>query len=204
MKIEIANPQNIYARLISPTTNHMEGFFAEAQKQLIDGESWKTKQPNKQLIQTAFEGSSASLVYPLDSAYFHFNRIGDNYSGYVGVYIEKEPTQSLSLLKMEGLSEKLKKVLGNNWISKSKDGEGYILYDNEPIINISKGLFSYDISIGKSGTLPRTLDSLENFIQDMSNLEKVTNIFVNSAMDLYVNKGKIESNPIFKFYLSCD
>ena len=127
------------------------------------------------------EGIPAPLTWPLKEIGIAFLREEDFYSGTVQIV----PSRGTDF---SGLSDRIHRGAPNGiWKPTSSYGTGYIVEKGEPIFSIIKN-DSYWICMGHAGACPRKFNSVEEFNNDMSQLEKVVNLFMKSAYN-FVGKA---------------
>ncbi len=198
MEIKI-DAEKFHERLTCPSLSPQDQFYMEVINQLKDGEDWKKRAIQPQSVRHQFEGEKINLPFPFESAWAQFKRKGESYSGNViirGIFSEIGGMR-------EQINEQISSIYGKNWMPTGQTRGGYILYNREPIIAISKDFPSYNISVGDKGMVERRLGSLEEFVSEMLSLGKVTNTFVNVAVSLAVEQGKLPSNPDLSLTLTC-
>ena len=143
-----------------------------------------------------------SLPAPFTVGQLYFVRRGETYFSLFELQTDK-----LSIFN--GLSEKLKKEINkglSEWSQTSEDCCGYILKNKEPYISIvpinEKGVQGRNICVGSCGSKPIELSSIEDFILDVKNLEKIVNQVINSCLSAITDSKLISQIPKHPIYIT--
>ncbi len=127
--------------------------------------------------------SSVLLPYPFRETSFVFSRVGGVYA--CTVNIECSP-----LVEASPFSYKMGALFRDRWyqIQPVSEGRGYIFPDNQkdcPLIATSssrnENLFDFYVHLGKGGAAPVPFGGLEDFMANVSLLERVVNTFIEST-----------------------
>lgn len=196
MKIEI-DAENFYRLLETPLISIQDKFFLEAIRQLKDGENWQGKDSAPISPQNfRLEGQLATLPMPFSYALPTLFKNNDFYSLLISLGFDRS---SMTHTKIEDIMTQMPRSMGEKykeqWIPLNNFGTGVILCQREPIIVISGGSTDIKIHLGGNGAARRKFSSLEDFAQNVLNLQKVTENYINSAIEIAVKEGVLPKNP---------
>jgi hypothetical protein len=196
MKVRI-EPESFYQILKTPPLSIQEQLYLGLIKQLKSGDNWQGED-SALTIPLNFSVVRKSVVLPLpfDFAIPALSRDNDFYSISIKLQIKGyncHPHQSDKIRSQipEGMRERFK----DQWVPLDALGKGSIVSQGETIATISDESSGVGINIGEQGAVKRKFGSLEDFAQDMINLGKVTEAYVDSAVDSAVKEGLLPSNP---------
>lgn len=153
-------------------------------------------------IARGFNFPSISLPWPLDEGHLIFRRTGEIYSAH---FLFSSRRRDI----FRDLSRRLNEKFKEKWSQMDKNGIGYILKrddilkKDEPYISISSACKGNRrlIALGSFGAKSLEVESLEDFDAHLTNLEKITNIYIECCLSPLVEKLKIPPLPEHPIYI---
>ncbi|MGV8151638.1 MAG: hypothetical protein ACP5OG_01020 [Candidatus Nanoarchaeia archaeon] len=200
----------IHGRLENPHLTLEEKSFLEYPN-YQEQEPWKKVSEAKQEIdELRIDGSAILLPYPFECCITSFLKSKEFYSVFTNFCFNKDaldiPEQKTGFFKklfkkqecfisyfdfgIENFSREMEKNYNSKWISSPEGDLSYLLKQEKMppiIITGPKVELSYFLSMGMAGS-EKKLFNKPDFIKDLHDYEKVTNIFVNSMFDSETNE----------------
>ena len=144
-----------------------------------------------------FSFSLVALPRPLEDAVLSFYHPDEDH------YASSFRIDAKKFAAFRGLSRKLQGRFGESWLPTDKDGSGYLLDRTSKKLGVS--LISYVddcclyITIGSAGAELRELGDLEQFANELKNLERVSNVVIEECSNSRKNR---EFTQVLKYKIN--
>jgi len=163
-----------------------------------DNEEWKTgmNQSTKNLLPLSRVYGLVELPYPLNFAGLIVKKSGNFYSANIDIYARHQDFFKNTSYMIEETFDHLNPKFWNietKFLETTSDGTGYVVgkKSNTPLFSISdlaNKIASRSIGMGMLGAAPQKFTTIENFRKDISELENVTNHYVDICLTPFSNK----------------
>lgn len=195
MILKVANPELTYKLMIGDKSEDY-------------GEGWKKEDKDRLQGALGYQYNAVELPWPFDMANLTISRINESFWASIMI-----TARNSSVFK--GTSEAIVRALGNQSLEgrrrlvfypTSINSTGHVAYEKSrearmSIMDTESGK-SRVISIGKTGAYERKFGSLERFREDITELEKITNLLAKVWLEPFVARGELTLPEDFYLYLT--